>query len=104
MPGGSGSQGPSLNSDFHANCFKPPYQSYVKDRICLNFKEQLETDTDVDELGIGTCAFLSDVFSVDPLEFSHVNMDDIILAIEAERRGLPRIALRRSAGWLPRHP
>ena len=31
-------------------------------------------------------------------------MDDIILAIEAERRGLPRIALRRSAGWLPRHP
>ena len=89
---------------FHANCFRPPYQSYVRDRICLNFKKYLEIDTEVDELGSGTCAFLSDVFSVDPRKFSHVNKDDIILAIEAERRGLPRIALRRRAGWLARHP
>ena len=89
---------------FHANCFRPPYQSYVRDRICLNFKERLEIDTEVDELGVGTCAFLSDVFLVDPRKFPHVNKDDIVLAIEAKRRGLPRIALRRSGGWLPRHP
>jgi hypothetical protein len=89
---------------FHGNCFKRPYQSYVKDRVCLNFKQLLASDTEVDELGLGTCAFLSDVFSVDPREFPHNDMDDIVVAIEAERRGLPRIALRRAAGWLPRHP
>ena len=89
---------------FHANCFKPPYQSYVRDRICMNFKEGLEIDTQVDELGAGTCAFLSENFAVDPREFPDVNMDDIVLAIEAQRRGLPRIALRRSAGWLAKHP
>lgn len=89
---------------FHGNSFKQPYQSYVTDRVCLNFKERLEIDTEVDELGIGTCAFLSEVFPVDPREFPHINMDDIVLAIEAKRRGLPRIALHRTAGWLARHP
>jgi len=89
---------------FHANCFKPPYRSYAKDRVNINFKEALEIDTQVDELGAGTCAFLSENLAVDPREFPHVNMDDIILAIEAERRGLPRISLRRSAGWLAKHP
>jgi hypothetical protein len=89
---------------FHANCFRPPYQSYIRDRVCFNFKESLEIDTEVDELGIGTCAFLSELFSVDPRTFPHVNKDDIILAIEAKRRGLPRIALHRSSGWLPKYP
>jgi hypothetical protein len=89
---------------FHANCFRPPYRSYARDRICMNFKEGLEIDTRVDELGSGTCAFLSEMFSVDPHEFPYVNMDDIVLAIEAKRRSLPRVALRRSAGWLTKHP
>jgi hypothetical protein len=89
---------------FHANCFKPPYESYAKDRVNINFKEGLEIDTEVDELGAGTCAFLSENLSIDPREFPYVNRDDIILAIEAERRRLPRISLRRSAGWLAKHP
>jgi hypothetical protein len=89
---------------FHANCFKPPYESYATDRVNINFKEGLEIDTQVDELGAGTCAFLSENLSIDPREFPYVNMDDIILAIEAERRRLPRISLRRSAGWLAKHP
>ena len=89
---------------FHANCFKPPYESYAKDRVNINFKEGLEIDTQVDELGAGTCAFLSENLAVDPREFTYVNMDDIILAIEAERRHLPRVSLRRAAGWLAKHP
>jgi len=89
---------------FHANCFRPPYQSYAKDRVCMNFKEELQSDTPVDELGVGTCAFLSENLTVDPREFASINMDDIVLAIEAERRSLPRISLRRSAGWLAKHP
>jgi hypothetical protein len=89
---------------FHGTRFKPPYRSYVRDRISLHFKVLLEADAEVDELGTGTCAFLADVFPVDPREFPHVNMDDIVLAIEAKRRGLPRIALRRSTGWLPPYP
>ena len=89
---------------FHADCFRPPYQSYVRDRINLNFKKGLEIDTQVDVLGTGTCSFLSDVFPVDPRKFRYVNKDDIMLAIGAKRLGLHRIALRRTAGWLTRHP
>ncbi len=89
---------------FHGNSFTQPFQSYVRDRVCLNFKDHLSIDTEVDELGVGTCAFLTSEFSVDPREFYYNNMDDIFIAIAAKRRGLPRIALRRSGGWLPRHP
>jgi hypothetical protein len=89
---------------FHGNCFKPPYASYAKDRVNINFKEGLEIDTQVDELGAGTSAFLSENLAIDPREFPYVNMDDLILAIEAERRCLPRICLRRSTGWLAKHP
>jgi hypothetical protein len=101
---GLASRGGRALVGFHATRFKPLSQSYARNRIALNFKQRLRRDTEVDELGTGTCAFLSDVFSVDPRQFPYVDMDDIVLAIEAKWRALPRIALRRKAGWLPRHP
>jgi hypothetical protein len=101
---GLGLRGGRAIVGFHAIRFQPLAQSYARNRGGVNFKDRLRRDIEVDELGTGTCAFLSDVFSVDPRQFPYVNMDDIVLAIEAKRRSLPRIALRRKAGWLRRHP
>ena len=51
-------------------------------------------------VGSGTCAFISSNFNVDPRKWDAANADDIFVAIEAQRRGLPRIAVARVAGWL----
>ncbi len=46
------------------------------------------------------CAFVSSVLDVDPRRWRRNDMDDIVMAIEAQRRGLPRIVLAREQGWL----
>jgi hypothetical protein len=52
------------------------------------------------ELGAGTCCFRSDVLDIDPRDWEHCNMEDINLAIEAQRRKLPRVAMARPRHWL----
>jgi hypothetical protein len=54
----------------------------------------------VHELGTGTCAFISNNFNVNPKDWGRTDTDDIDVAIEAQRRGLTRIAIARTAGWL----
>ena len=39
-------------------------------------------------------------FPVDPTAWDNFDSSDISLAIEAQKRGLPRIAIARHAGWL----
>jgi hypothetical protein len=63
----------------------------------------LERPQHVHELGAGTCAFISSKFDVDPGAWDRNDMDDILVAIEAQRRGLPRIVVARAAGWLKAH-
>lgn len=87
----------------HGRIFMPPYRSYVRDAAPLHFAHGLVQPRQVHELGTGTCAFISSHFDVDPGEWDRNDMDDIIVATEAQRRGLPRVAMARAAGWLKAH-
>jgi hypothetical protein len=84
----------------HGRIFVPPHKSYTRDVITLHFKRRLDQPCHVHELGTGTCAFVSSNFNVNPKDWGRTDMDDIDVAIEAQRRGLPRIAIARAAGWL----
>jgi hypothetical protein len=84
----------------HGRVFLPPHKSYVKNALLFHFAKELSESCYVHELGIGTCAFVSSSFAVDPREWERHDMADIIVAIQAQRRGLPRIAVARPTGWL----
>jgi hypothetical protein len=84
----------------HGRIFVPPHRSYVKDVLTLHFSRQLVQPCHVHELGIGTCAFVSSHLSIDAREWDCHDMDDIAVAIDAQRQGVPRIAIARAAGWL----
>lgn len=84
----------------HGRTFMPPHRSYIRDAFMLHFSAGVEPPCHVHELGVGTCAFVSDRFPVDPREWTRNDMDDIIVAIEAQKRGLPRVVVARRAGWL----
>jgi hypothetical protein len=88
----------------HGRIFMPPHESYARHVATIHFTDQLATGRHVHELGIGTCAFVSTNFDVDPRGWGQTTMDDIIVAVEAQRRGLPRIAVSRDAGWLKPFP
>ena len=84
----------------HGRIFIPPHRSYLKHVSSFHFTDELARGCHVHELGTGTCAFISSNFDVKPREWGRDDMDDIIVATEAQRRGLPRFAVARSAGWL----
>jgi len=84
----------------HGRIFMPPHHSYIDDAAVLHFGSALARPTHVHELGIGTCAFVSSQLDIDPRRWDRTDMDDIVVATEAQRRGLPRIAVSRPAGWL----
>ena len=84
----------------HGRIFRPPHRSYVHDAAAFQFAQELVKPTHVHELGMGTSAFVSSQFDIDPRQWDRFDMDDIVAAIEAQRRGLPRIAVARPAGWM----
>ena len=84
----------------HGRIFVPPHRSYVSDALCFHFADQLAKTCHVHELGSGTSAFHSRAMRFDPGAWEYVNMADINIAIEAQRRGIPRIAVARPANWL----
>lgn len=85
---------------YHANVFVPPYRSYVKDRRCHHFASGVALRQRAHTVGCGTSAFDSAQLRFDPRTWPRSSPNDLMLAIEAERRGLPRIVLPRAAGWL----
>lgn len=84
----------------HGRIYLPPHRSYVQDATCVHFKNESKWDRHVHELGCGTLAFLSTGMDIDPRTWSRVDMDDIMIAIEAQKRGFPRIAIARPGSWL----
>jgi len=74
--------------------------SYAHHRTTRHFAKRLRLDRVVDELGCGTLAFASDLLSFDPRRWPYGDMDDLMLAIEAERNGIGRVAIRRRRRWL----
>lgn len=84
----------------HATRFVAPHLSYRQHRQVLHFAAPLTTDVLADELGSGTLAFHSGRFRIDPRAWRHHTLSDLMIAIEAVRLGLPRIALRRPVGFV----
>jgi len=79
----------------HATFFQPPHRSYVRDRVMVHFRRQLYFDCHVDELGSGTMAFYTPSFRFEPRRWPFSDMCDLMIAIEAVRQGVPKIAIRR---------
>ncbi|HKT15453.1 MAG TPA: hypothetical protein VJR87_08600 [Allosphingosinicella sp.] len=84
----------------HGADLRPPYRSYLGDRIWAPFGAGLAADRHVDILGTGTCAFQTGRFRFDPRAWPHTDMCDLLLSIDAAREGLPRIALKRYRNYL----
>ncbi len=84
----------------HGRIFKAPHRSYVCDADALHFAQGLARPRQVHEVGTGTCAFISSRFDVNPTEWRRCNMDDLSVAAEAQRRGLPLVAMARAPQWL----
>jgi hypothetical protein len=84
----------------HGRKFRPPYVSYIQDFDCHHFADQLLRDTEVDELGTVTCAFLSKALNFDVRNWAYTDACDIQLAIEAHKRGMRRICIERPQDWL----
>jgi len=84
----------------HGRIFMPPHASYGEHAYSHHFQAAVKTSTHVHEVGVGTCAFLSERLAVDPRAWDRYDMDDIVMALEAQKRGLPRIIVEREQGWL----
>ncbi len=84
----------------HGRVFMPPHRSYVHDATAFQFAQELVQSRRVHEVGVGTSAFVSDRLDLDPRGWDRTDMDDIVVAMEAQRRGLPRIIVARQANWM----
>jgi len=84
----------------HGRIFVPPHRSYVTDALIQGFAAGSAQPCHVHELGTGTSAFVSDRLPIDPREWDRHDMDDIVVATEAQKRGLPRVTVPRPPGWL----
>lgn len=85
----------------HGILFTPPYRSYTRDMKQYHFQSMLESDARVDVVGGGTLAMVSNAFPVDPVAWAgHTDMDDLMLAIEAEKHHVSRYAIARPPRFL----
>ena len=84
----------------HGTSYPGSRTSYTLDRKGRHFASRLRLDRVIDELGSGTVAFPSQLLDIDPRRWPHGDMDDLMLAIEAERHKISRIAIRRRRRWL----
>ena len=81
----------------HATNHTLRHAGYLRSAKVRHFAHRLLLDERVDELGGGTLAFYSEAFRIDPRTWPDGDMDDVFLAIEAEKRRIPRISLARPA-------
>jgi hypothetical protein len=84
----------------HARVFRPPIRSYIRDGRILNFKDRLDIDCVVDELGSGTIAFHSRCIRLDPERWEFLNILDLMLTIEAMNQDVQLVAVNRPAGFM----
>jgi hypothetical protein len=84
----------------HGTVFRPPYRSYANDRWGTNFKRRLLFNRRVDEIGTGTAGFHTAFLNFDVKEWPYDFACDQDLALEADKRGYPLIALRRRKRFL----
>jgi hypothetical protein len=75
-------------------------------RFYRSYAERYDTGAGLDEnstvhiVGSGTLAYFAPALPLTMDDFPVPNMADIWVALAARRRGMPRVAVHRSAGWL----
>ena len=79
----------------HGARYLSPDATFRTHRRSYFFERGFINDRVVDVLGTGTVAFVSSMLPIDPPSWPYGNMDDIMLAMEAERRHMPRILVAR---------
>jgi len=72
-----------------------PDATFNTHRRSYHFERGLVADHVVDIVGTGTVGFVSSMLPINPPSWPHGDMDDIMFAIEAEKRHLPRVAIAR---------
>lgn len=72
-----------------------PDATFSTGRRSYHFERRLWLDHVVDDLGAGTIALVSSALTLDPPGWPYGDMDDQMLAIDAERQGVPRVAIAR---------
>jgi hypothetical protein len=84
----------------HGGILNSVVSSYNKHRKLHHFQKPLDAATNVDILGTGTALFDTEHFRFDVRKWPHRNVTDLLFAIEAERQGVKRIAVRRQENYL----
>lgn len=79
----------------HGSTYRDQALSFLDRHRVYQFHRGYALSRVVDVLGTGTVAFVNEHLSVDPTAWLHGDMDDIMLAIEAEKRGMPRVCVAR---------
>lgn len=79
----------------HGLNWKSPEATYNRNRRNYYFERFLAADYIVDVIGAGTAAFVSSELPMFPPDWQWGDMDDLMVAIEAERRHMPRVLLAR---------
>lgn len=79
----------------HGTRWRSPNATFRTLRRSYFFERRMLADYVVDTLGGGTVGFVSTQFPIDPPGWPHGDMDDLMVAIEAEQRHLPRILVAR---------
>ncbi len=85
---------------FQASLFAPPHLSYRRDRTILHFGRANLFDHSVDELGTGTIGLCTAHLRFHPRDWPYWDMADLMLAIEAVKQEVPKIAIRRPDSFL----
>ena len=84
----------------HGRRFHAPFTNYITGATGFHFARALKANTAVDELGTGTCAFLSTSMDFRIQDWAYTDAVDIQMALEAQKRALPQICIERRSGWL----
>lgn len=84
----------------HGTIFAKPFVSYFEGRKLFHFKQSLERDELVDQLGTGTLCFHTSLWNPSHLDFASKGMVDAWIAVAAVKAGIPLIAVSRKRNWL----
>ena len=84
----------------HGTVFAKPFVSYFEGRRVLHFRQSLDRDHVVDQLGTGTLAFHTSLWRPSCEGYTETGMVDAWVAVDARKRGIPLIAIERKKAWL----
>jgi glycosyltransferase involved in cell wall biosynthesis len=84
----------------HGTIFAKPFENYFKNRTVFHFKNKLERDVVVNQLGTGTVGFHTSLIRPSLEEFYDVGMADVFMAIIAKKNNIPLICIERDESWI----